>query len=69
MYTNCGCIEESYQLFKRIGVRSITSWNGLVVGFAQHGNAEEALHILRMMRHLGVQPDGITFIGALWLSV
>lgn len=65
MYAKCGCIEESYQLFKRIGVRSIASWNAMVVGFAQHGNAEEALHIFQMMRHLGVQPDGITFIGVI----
>ncbi|KAJ8636138.1 hypothetical protein MRB53_010405 [Persea americana] len=65
MYAKCGCVEESYQLFKRIGVRSIASWNAMVMGFAQHGNAEEALHIFQMMRHLGVQPDGITFIGVL----
>ncbi|XP_068660162.1 pentatricopeptide repeat-containing protein At4g33170 [Aristolochia californica] len=65
MYAKCGCIEDSYKLFKRMGVRNITSWNAMIVALAQQGNGEEALYLFREIRSLGIQPDGITFIGVL----
>ncbi|KAG9457638.1 hypothetical protein H6P81_002146 [Aristolochia fimbriata] len=65
MYAKCGCIEDSYILFKRMGMKNITSWNAMIVGLAQQGNGEEALDLFREMTSLGFQPDGVTFIGVL----
>ncbi|KAF6151654.1 hypothetical protein GIB67_043061 [Kingdonia uniflora] len=65
MYAKCGSIQESYMLFKRMNVRNIASWNAMVVGFAQHGNVEEALNFFKQMRCQDIKPDSITFFGVL----
>ncbi|KAH0969728.1 hypothetical protein GBA52_028324 [Prunus armeniaca] len=45
MYAKCGNIEDAYCLFRRMDVRNIALWNAMLVGLAQHGNAEEALNL------------------------
>ncbi|XP_008789295.2 pentatricopeptide repeat-containing protein At4g33170 [Phoenix dactylifera] len=65
MYARCGSVEDSYNLFKRMDVKSIASWNAMVLGFAQHGNGRKALDLFKSMRSEGIQPDKITFIGVL----
>ncbi|XP_039124948.1 pentatricopeptide repeat-containing protein At4g33170 [Dioscorea cayenensis subsp. rotundata] len=65
MYAKCGNIDDSYQLFKSMSVKSIASWNVMVLGFAQHGNGKQALDLFRQMIVHGVRPDKITFIAVL----
>ncbi|KAF7830401.1 pentatricopeptide repeat-containing protein [Senna tora] len=65
MYAKCGNIEDAYGLFKRISIRSISLWNAMLVGLAQHGNTEEALHVFKEMKSWGAMPDRVTFIGVL----
>ncbi|PON73125.1 Tetratricopeptide-like helical domain containing protein [Parasponia andersonii] len=65
MYAKCGSIEDAHCLFKRMDVKTIALWNALLVGLAQHGNAEEALDLFRYMVSNHVQPDRVTFVGVL----
>ena len=65
MYAKCGNIEDAYGLFKRMNMKSISSWNAMMVGLAQHGNAEEALYLFKDMKSKGAMPDRATFIGVL----
>ncbi|XP_027354884.1 pentatricopeptide repeat-containing protein At4g33170 [Abrus precatorius] len=65
MYAKCGSIDDAYGLFKRMNTRNISLWNAMIVGLAQHGNAEEALHFFRDMKSRDVAPDRVTFIGVL----
>lgn len=65
MYAKCGSIEDSYKLFKRMSLKSIASWNAMVLGFAQHGEGEKALDIFHEMLSYGLKPDKITFLGVL----
>ncbi|CAJ1973599.1 unnamed protein product [Sphenostylis stenocarpa] len=65
MYSKCGNIEDARGLFGRMNTGRIVSWNAMIVGLAQHGNAEEALHFFKDMKSRGVMPDRITFIGVL----
>ncbi|KAL6000998.1 hypothetical protein ACLOJK_006725 [Asimina triloba] len=65
MYAKCGCIEDSYQSFKRMDVKNIASWNAMLVGLAQYGNGEEVLEGFSQMKLDGIQPDWISFIGVL----
>nr|KYP45627.1 Pentatricopeptide repeat-containing protein At4g33170 family [Cajanus cajan] len=65
MYAKCGNIEDARGLFKRMNTGRIASWNAMIVGLAQHGNAEEALHFFKDMKSRGVMPDRVTFIGVL----
>lgn len=65
MYAKCGNIEDSYNLFKRVNVQAIGSWNAMIVGLAQHGHGVEALKLFHNMIFLGIKPDGVTFVGVL----
>ncbi|KAG5018533.1 hypothetical protein JHK82_014477 [Glycine max] len=65
MYAKCGNIEDARGLFKRTNTSRIASWNAMIVGLAQHGNAEEALQFFEEMKSRGVTPDRVTFIGVL----
>ncbi|XP_058094822.1 pentatricopeptide repeat-containing protein At4g33170 isoform X2 [Magnolia sinica] len=65
MYAKCGCIEDSFRVFKKMGTKNVASWNAMLVGFAQHGNGDEALDLFRKMKCWGIRPDWITFIGVL----
>ncbi|RZC15211.1 Pentatricopeptide repeat-containing protein [Glycine soja] len=65
MYAKCGNIEDARGLFKRTNTRRIASWNAMIVGLAQHGNAKEALQFFKYMKSRGVMPDRVTFIGVL----
>ncbi|KAL2346621.1 hypothetical protein Fmac_000621 [Flemingia macrophylla] len=63
MYAKCGNIEDARGLFKRMNSRRTASWNAMIVGLAQHGHAEEALHFFNDMKSRGIMPDRVTFIG------
>ncbi|XAR59635.1 hypothetical protein NMG60_11015543 [Bertholletia excelsa] len=65
MYSRCGCIELARQVFKNMEVRTIVSWNSIIVGFAVNGLAEEALEFFRSMQKKGFVPDRVSFTGAL----
>ncbi|KAF3773470.1 Pentatricopeptide repeat-containing protein [Nymphaea thermarum] len=44
MYSNCGCILESEQVFREIMVhKDIVSWNALILGLVQNGCSRKAL--------------------------
>lgn len=65
MYSRCGRIEFAHQIFKRMPKRSLVSWNSIVAGFALNGNPEEALKYFNLMKNDGIDPDGMSFTGAL----
>ncbi|RYQ85205.1 hypothetical protein Ahy_B10g104706 [Arachis hypogaea] len=65
MYAKCGNIEDAYRLFKKMNMKSIASWNAMIVGLAQHGNAKEALNLFKDMKSKDEMPDRVTFIGVL----
>nr|XP_012571541.1 pentatricopeptide repeat-containing protein At4g33170 isoform X2 [Cicer arietinum] len=61
MYAKCGNIEDAYGLFRRMYTRSVALWNAMIVGLAQHGNAEEALNFFNEMKYrgknYGIEPE------------
>ncbi|XP_052198587.1 pentatricopeptide repeat-containing protein At1g05750, chloroplastic [Diospyros lotus] len=65
MYSRCGCIKFASQVFEDMKVRSLVSWNSIIVGFAINGHAEEALDHFNLMQQEGFKPDGVSFTGAL----
>ncbi|GMN63319.1 hypothetical protein TIFTF001_032393 [Ficus carica] len=65
MYAKCGNIEDAYRLFRRMDVKSIALWNAMLVGLAQHGNANEALNLFKLMIANRIEPDRVTFFGVL----
>ncbi|KAG1363817.1 putative Pentatricopeptide repeat-containing protein [Cocos nucifera] len=65
MHARCGSVDDSYALFKRMDVKSIASWNAMVLGLAPHRNGRKAPDLFKNMSSKGMQPDKITFIGVL----
>ncbi|GLU03003.1 hypothetical protein SLE2022_202260 [Rubroshorea leprosula] len=66
MYCKCGSLELAQQVFERMTERDVTSWNYMILGFAMHGKAEEALeYFAQLVRTESFKPNSITFVGVL----
>eukprot|EP01018_Ginkgo_biloba_P034366 Gb_06115 [translate_table: standard] len=65
MYAKGGIIEEAYNVFDKMPKRDIISWNGMIAGYAQHGEGQKVLQLFHQMQQAGMKPDHITFVGVL----
>ncbi|XP_043694411.1 pentatricopeptide repeat-containing protein At1g05750, chloroplastic [Telopea speciosissima] len=65
MYSRCGCIEFARQEFEKMPMRSLVSWNSIIIGLAVNGHSEDVLQHFEMMQREGFKPDGVSFTGAL----
>ncbi|KAK9266254.1 hypothetical protein L1049_000042 [Liquidambar formosana] len=66
MYAKCGCMDFALGVFQLMNNRSVVSWTTMIMGYAQNGQAREALEIFDEMRLDGVEPNYITFICVLY---
>ncbi|XVF63637.1 hypothetical protein PTKIN_Ptkin09bG0102600 [Pterospermum kingtungense] len=68
-YARKGCVNEARQIFygmQRFGVEpNLVSWNGMITGFNQSGNYDEAVVMFREMHSEGFHPDDITISSVL----
>jgi len=56
----------SFQVFKEIDYKWIViAWNSIIVGLAKNGFVEDALKVFDEMMQSNVDPDDVTFLGAL----
>lgn len=62
MYAKAGSIEDARKIFDRLESRDVVSWNSMLSGFAQHGQAREAVELFEEMLKIGVLPNYITFL-------
>jgi pentatricopeptide repeat protein len=65
MYAKCGSIETARSVFDTITQRGVVSWNVMIVGYAMHGCAMEALQMFHQMQQSGTNPDHVTLVGVL----
>uniref|UniRef100_I1PHA1 Uncharacterized protein n=1 Tax=Oryza glaberrima TaxID=4538 RepID=I1PHA1_ORYGL len=65
MYSKCGQMGSARLAFDVMHTHDVTSWNSLIHGYAQHGDANKALEVFSKMRSNGVKPDDSTFLGVL----
>ncbi|KAK1427199.1 hypothetical protein QVD17_15882 [Tagetes erecta] len=49
MYSKCGCLNESYEIFKQIQDKDNVSWVSMISGFTEHGYAYQAVELFREM--------------------
>uniref|UniRef100_A0A7N0UWQ2 DYW domain-containing protein n=1 Tax=Kalanchoe fedtschenkoi TaxID=63787 RepID=A0A7N0UWQ2_KALFE len=64
MYAKSGSLRVARNLFERLWVKRLVSWNAMITGYAMHGHNYEALNLFEEMRR-DSQPDHITFVGVL----
>ncbi|KAL1834529.1 hypothetical protein ACET3Z_004180 [Daucus carota] len=65
MYSKCGNVEEAYSIFKRMRERNVYSFSSMIVGFAMHGHATEAINLFEEMVKTKIKPNRVTFVGVL----
>ncbi|KAG7572729.1 Pentatricopeptide repeat [Arabidopsis suecica] len=63
MYAKKGNIESAEKVFKRQREKDLVSWNSMISGYAQHGQAMKALDVFKEMKKRKVKMDSVTFIG------
>ena len=62
MYVKCGSIGKAEEVFENVLVRNVVSWNALISGYAQLGQANSVLNLYKRMRTEGIMPNSVTFI-------
>ncbi|KAI5080295.1 hypothetical protein GOP47_0005774 [Adiantum capillus-veneris] len=65
MYAKCGALMKAQEVFEKLPVQNVVSWNSLITGYAQQGQAEEALDCFAKMQRERLSPDVLTFISIL----
>ncbi|XWS39950.1 hypothetical protein CRYUN_Cryun18bG0098300 [Craigia yunnanensis] len=65
MYTRFGIVGSARKLFDDMPVRDMGSWNAMISGYCQNGNAAEALDVLNEMRLEGIMMDPVTIASIL----
>eukprot|EP00268_Persea_americana_P010583 TRINITY_DN14316_c2_g1_i2.p1 TRINITY_DN14316_c2_g1~~TRINITY_DN14316_c2_g1_i2.p1 ORF type:complete len:1223 (+),score=228.06 TRINITY_DN14316_c2_g1_i2:66-3734(+) len=65
MYAKCGNLDYAQQIFDRMRERNAYSWNSLIVGCEQNGEAEKALELFNQMQLLGIKRDQFSLDSAL----
>ncbi|KAF7833366.1 pentatricopeptide repeat-containing protein [Senna tora] len=68
MYSKCGEMQCAFKMFQSILERDIVFWNGIICGYAQNGEAAEALKLYNAMmrsRPSAISPNHATFVGVL----
>ncbi|XP_010269714.1 PREDICTED: pentatricopeptide repeat-containing protein At1g74600, chloroplastic [Nelumbo nucifera] len=65
MYSKCGSLEESYEIFEQIHDKDEISWASMITGFAEHGCADQAFHLFREMVLEEIRPDEISLTAIL----
>ncbi|XP_062098694.1 pentatricopeptide repeat-containing protein At1g34160 [Humulus lupulus] len=66
MYGKCGFVEKAYGVFSSMKCKkNLVTWNTMIMAFAMDGNADKALELFGQMKEAGVQPDAVSYLGAL----
>jgi pentatricopeptide repeat protein len=65
MYCKCGSLAKAQEVFDEVPTRDIVTWNALLTGYEQHGQAEKALNHIEEMCASGFSPDAITYVCSL----
>ena len=65
MYCKCGVTLDAWIIFETMPIRNVITWNAMIRGYAQNGQAPEALALYERMLLENIEPDNISFVGVL----
>ncbi|KAG2398218.1 hypothetical protein LR48_Vigan08g207500 [Vigna angularis] len=66
MYAKCGFVDKAYSVFVSMSCKkSLVTWNTMIMALAMNGDANQALELLDKMAADGVDPDAVSYLGAL----
>ncbi|KAD4584641.1 hypothetical protein E3N88_22242 [Mikania micrantha] len=61
MYSKCGKIEDARKLFDEMPMKNVVSWSGMIYGYAQLGENEEALWLFKQALFENLDVNDFTF--------
>ena len=62
MYSKCGSVKNAQNVFDRIPVKNIASWNAMIGCYGKHGMVELSIQLFERMQEEGMQANEVTFI-------
>ncbi|GMH08544.1 hypothetical protein Nepgr_010384 [Nepenthes gracilis] len=65
MYAKCGYIKIARCIFDEMELRDMVSWTAMIMGYALHGHAHDALSLFQKMKIEGVKPNYVAFVAIL----
>ncbi|CAN8278465.1 unnamed protein product [Cochlearia groenlandica] len=66
MYSQCGTIDKSLEVFNQMSEKDVVSWNSLISAYARHGEGESAVQTFKTMQdERQIVPDAATFTAVL----
>ncbi|XP_009800680.1 pentatricopeptide repeat-containing protein At2g39620-like [Nicotiana tabacum] len=65
MYAKCNLFNLALNLFNKMPLVEVVTWNALINGYAQIGDCYNALEMFSRLRLTGLHPDPGTMVGAL----
>ncbi|PHT32834.1 hypothetical protein CQW23_29171 [Capsicum baccatum] len=65
LYTKCGRIDLSRNVFDRIENRDVASWNTMILGYGMLGDLHTAVDMFQAMGEDGVEHDSVSYIAVL----
>lgn len=64
LYAKCGSLHIAREVFERMHIRDVVTWNIMIAGYAEHGQSKDAFHFFQRME-ADVTPDEVTFVNVL----
>eukprot|EP01018_Ginkgo_biloba_P008646 Gb_28780 [translate_table: standard] len=65
MYAKCGSLEVAREVFDKMPIRNLFSWNTMIAGYSQDGQGEAAWLLFSQMHRGGIMMDRFTFANVL----
>ncbi|XP_042377825.1 pentatricopeptide repeat-containing protein At3g12770-like [Zingiber officinale] len=65
MYAKCGSIAHALRMFEHVVDKDVVVWSTIIKGYGLHGCGHVAIRFFNEMKHSGVKPNDVTFIGLL----
>ncbi|XP_064944558.1 pentatricopeptide repeat-containing protein At4g35130, chloroplastic-like [Musa acuminata AAA Group] len=65
MYSRAGCVDRANQVFAKIEVDDVVTWNTMIGAYGAHGLGTQALQLAHRMVRRGLKPDAVTLTSTL----
>ncbi|KAF5792963.1 putative tetratricopeptide-like helical domain superfamily, DYW domain-containing protein [Helianthus annuus] len=64
-YSKWGRLDDARNLFEKMPLKNVISWNALIAGYGKHGRGIEALELFKRMIDERMTPNHVTFLAVL----
>ena len=65
MYSKCGSVKNAWDVFDRIPIKNVASWNAMIGCYGKHGLVDSSIQLFERIQAEGMQPNHITLISVL----